>query len=304
MKWLNKLLHRPEPVRKASATDYVRAPADWSDIPGWDRYLTAQVSHGPFGVPTAIGEQGWESVRFRNLVGRHGSRIWFPGCGIDPGPRFYAYMGCTVLATDFSPVAVGVQMRFAELAPEAMFADWPSFVKSNGRFEREGRFDVADHDFTACTPGGVFDLVINCRAFQGLAPAAMASAAGNFSASLRPGGAVVIDTMNVQGRARDVLEDSLTDAGFFLPFSDSERWYRNQLESTGIVYVMVLGRPRIPGHGQYPDQHFEEYAERDQAILASFRTEYEARHAAEEASVKAALDRTETIVARVVYATG
>ena len=56
-----------------------------------------------------------------------------------------------MLATDFSPVAVGVQMRFAELAPQAM-----------------------------------------------------AAAAGYFFASLRPGGAAVIDTNNVQGRARDV----------------------------------------------------------------------------------------------------
>jgi len=304
MKWLNKLLHRPEPVRHTIPTDFARPPADWSDIPGWDRYLAAKASDGPFGVPTAIGEQGWESVRFRNLVGKHGGRIWFPGCGIDPGPRFYAYVGCTVLATDFSPVAVGVQLRYAELAPDAMFADWPAFAKNNGPFEKAGRFDVAEHDFTACAPGGVFDIVINCRAFQGLAPEAMAAAAGYFFASLRPGGAAVIDKINVQGRARGVLEDSLTHAGFFLPFRASERWYRDQLESTGIVYMMVLGHPGIPGHGQYPAEHFDEYAERDQAILASFRAEYEARRAAEEPSVKAALERPETIVARVVYATG
>jgi hypothetical protein len=304
MNWLKQLLHPREPVRQSGPTDCAKAPLDWSDIAGWDRYLTAQVSHGPFGVPTAIGEPGWESVRFRNLVEKYGDRIWFPGCGIDRGPRFYAYAGCTVLATDFSPVAVGEQLRFAELTPAAMFTDWPAFVKIKGPFEKAGRFDVAEHDFTACVPGGVFDLAINCRAFQGLAPEAMAAAAGNFFASLRPGGAVVIDTMNVQGKARDVIEDSLSNAGFYLPFSASERWYRDQLESTGIVYGMVLGRPQIPSHGQHPAPRFEEHAERDRGILASFRTEYEARRAAEEASVKAALERPETIAAHVVYATG
>jgi hypothetical protein len=99
-----------------------------------------------------------------------------------------------------------------------------------------------------------------------------------------------------------LLEDSLADAGFFLPFSASVRWYRNQLESTGIVYAMLLGRPQIPNDRQYPAKDFAEYAERDRGILASFRTEYEARRAAEQPSVKATLDRPETIVARVVYA--
>ena len=101
-----------------------------------------------------------------------------------------------------------------------------------------------------------------------------------------------------------MLEDSLTDAGFFLPFSTTERWYRDQLENTGIVYGMVLGRPAIPDHGQYPAGRFEEHAVRDRAILASLRGEYEARLAAEKPSVKAVLDRPETIVAHVVYATG
>lgn len=93
------------------------------------------------------------------------------------------------------------------------------------------------------------------------------------------------------------------DAGFFLPLNASERWYRNQLESTGIVYGMVLGRPQIPNRGQYPAKHFEECAERDRRILALFRMEYETRLAAEEPSVKAALGRPETIVAHVVYTT-
>jgi hypothetical protein len=280
-------------------------PVEWSDIAGWDRYLQAKSSGGPFRLPTVIGAQGWESVRFLSFVRKHGGRVWFPGCGIDPGPRFYAYVGNTVLATDFSPVAVRVQRRFAELAPEIMFGDWSSFVKSNAPFEKCGHFDVAEHDFTTGPPTGVFDVVINCRAFQGLSPSAMSAAARHFFAALRPGGAAFIDTINVQGRARrDLLEDSLIDTGFFLPFNASERWYRAQLESTGIIYGMVLGRPQIPNRGQYPAEHFDEYAQRDRKILESFRTEYGARLAAEEPSVKAALNTPEAIVAHVLYATG
>jgi hypothetical protein len=185
-----------------------------------------------------------------------------------------------------------------------MFADWSSFVKSNGPFEKCGHFEVAEHDFTIGPPTGVFDVVINCRAFQGLSPSAMNAAARYFFAALRPGGAAFIDTINVQGRRRDVLEASLIDAGFFLPFSTSERWYRAQLESTGIIYGMVLGRPQIPNRGQYPAEHFNEYARRDRKILESFRTEYEARRVTEEPSVRQVLDSHEAKVAHVVYATG
>jgi hypothetical protein len=132
----------------------------------------------------------------------------------------------------------------------------------------------------------------------------MAAAARNFFAALRPGGVAFIDTINVQGRARDVLEDSLIDAGFFLPFNTSERWYRAQLKSTGIVYGMVLERPQIPNCGQYPAKHFHEYAKRDHKILESFRTTYEAQRAAEESSVRAVLDSPQAKIAHVVYSTG
>jgi hypothetical protein len=72
-----------------------------------------------------------------------------------------------------------------------------------------------------------------------------------FFNALRPGGAAVIDTINVQGKTlRDGIEDSVLEAGFYLPFSATERWYRDQLESTGIVYGMVLGRPHIPAKGR------------------------------------------------------
>jgi hypothetical protein len=283
---------------------YIAPPIDWSDMAAWDRYLTSAVREAPFVVPTAIGAPGWECVRFLKSVKRLGGRVWFPGCGVDPGPRFYSFVGCNVLVTDFASVAVGVQQGFAALAPEAMFTDWSGFVKGNPLSEPCGTFDVNQHDFTTGTVPGVFDVVVNRRAFQGLSLSAKRSAARHFFTALRPGGAAMIDTVNVQGPARDVLEDSLRDAGFFIPFSASERWYRDQLQSTGIVYGMVLDHPRIPNAGQYPAERFNEYAERDEQILASFRPEYEARLAAEEPSVREVMARPETIVAHVIYTTG
>lgn len=132
----------------------------------------------------------------------------------------------------------------------------------------------------------------------------MRAAAGHFYAALRPGGACIIDTINVQGDHRNLIEDSLTAAGFYIPFQESAQWYRHRLDSTGITYWMVLGRPHIPGNHQYPPEHFREFAERDQQILESFRAEYERRRKDEAVRVNDIVNNPATIVAHVVYTTG
>jgi hypothetical protein len=190
-------------------------------------------------------------------------------------------------------VAVRYQQRLAA-----------AFQKENESAKVQGTFSVAEHDFTLATPDGEFDVVINCRAFQGLSSGAMSAAAGHFYAALRAGGACIIDTMNVQGQDRNLIEDSLIAAGFYIAFQKSERWYRQQLDSTGIVYEMVLGRPHIPAGDQYPPKHFNKFAKRDQQILDSFRVEYERRCQGEAAEVNAIVNNPATIVGHVVYATG
>ena len=132
----------------------------------------------------------------------------------------------------------------------------------------------------------------------------MAKAAEHFHAALRPGGACIIDTMNVQGHRRNLIEDRLLAAGFYIPLQKSERWYREQLDATGMVYAMVLGRPHILARDQYPPGLFKEFAERDQRILDSFRPEYERRLQEDTAEVEATTNDPRTIVAHVVYATG
>jgi hypothetical protein len=101
-----------------------------------------------------------------------------------------------------------------------------------------------------------------------------------------------------------LIEDSLLAAGFYISFQKSERWYRQQLDSSGIVYGMLLGRPRIPNRDQYPPERFRELAERDQQILDSFKAEYQRRREDEAAEVNAIVNDPATIVAHVVYPTG
>jgi len=265
-----------------------RPPKDWNDKDAWDRYFDAELMTGP-----ARSYPDFIVLRFLSFAQEKRGRIWFPGCGLDPYPYTYGQQGCKVLGTDFSSVAVRYQQRRAA-----------AFLKENESAKVQGAFAVAEHDFTQAAPDGEFDVVINCRAFQGLSSGAMRAAAGHFYASLRAGGACIIDTMNVQGLDRNLIEDSLIAAGFYIPFQKSERWYRQELDSTGIVYGMVLGRPHIPARDQYSPEHFSELAKRDQQILDSFRVEYETRRQDEATEVHAIVNDPATIVAHVVYATG
>jgi hypothetical protein len=80
----------------------------------------------------------------------------------------------------------------------------------------------------------------------------MRSAAERFHGSLCRGGVAVIDTMNVQGDRRTLIEDSLLEAGFFIAFQEAERWYRRRLAETGIPYVEILDRTHAQLNDQYP----------------------------------------------------
>jgi hypothetical protein len=224
-----------------------RPPENWDDKNGWDRYFEAELSAGrtaPYADAIVL--------RFLSFALEKGGRIWFPGCGVDPYPRTYAMRGCNVLATDISSVAVRYHQGLAA-----------TFLENEESGALQGSFSVVEQDFTHERPDDTFDVVINCRAFQALSSSAMRAAADHFYAALRPGGAAIVDTMNVQGNNRSVIEDHLIAAGFYIPFQRSERWYRSQLDSTGIVYEMVLGRPLIPNRNQYPQNRFSKMAARD-----------------------------------------
>ena len=263
-------------------------PEDWADKDAWDRFFNAELLAGRTSrYPDFIVS------RFLNFVHQKGGRVWFPGCGLDPYPRTYADQGCRVLATDFSSVAVKYQQRLAD-----------GFLADTASANSQGALVVAEHDFVLNPVDEKFDVVINSLAYQGLSPHGMITAARHFYTALRPGGACVIDTINVQGNRRNLIEDCLIAAGFFIPFQKAERWYREQLNATGIQYVMVLDHPRIPIGGQYPSNRFNEFAERDQKILDGLRAEYESRYKDEAAEVKERTEDPMTMVAHVVYATG
>jgi SAM-dependent methyltransferase len=260
-------------------------PNNRSDKHAWDRWHTAELAAGRTSdLPETL------VLRFLAFVHERGGRVWFPGCGLDPYPRAYAARGCRVLATDFSSVAVEYQRGEAA-----------ALLRELGPAAGGGALEVAEGDFVAAAPAGTFDVVINSRAFQGKLPEDMRAAARTFRATLRVGGACILDTINVQGESRSMIESSLEAEGFYLPFGKSERWYREQLDATGVPYLMILGRPHVRP-GRTPAERLAET--RGHQVLASLRGEYERRRALEEGEVEVMLARKDTLVAHVVYATG
>src|SRR5215468_1758322 len=138
-----------------------RPPTDWGDKDGWNEYFTAELS-GPSGV------EAWAAnvLRYLPFVKAKGGRTWFAGCGIDPAPHAFSALGCNVLATDLSAVAIRHQLNLASTAPSTLFSDWETAVE--GHDLTAGTFAAEEQDFRQTCPDRQFDVVINRRAFQGL----------------------------------------------------------------------------------------------------------------------------------------
>jgi SAM-dependent methyltransferase len=179
-----------------------------------------------------------------------------------------------VVATDWSQVAIDYQRGLAERFAEETPAGAP------------GSFVVEEGDFTRDHPTGPFDAVINCRAFQGLSFDAMRAAAAQFHHALRPGGIAIFETVNVGSPDhRTRMEESLSEAGFYLPFVESDRWYRRELA-------------RIHATSQEP-RGMEDNETRD-----SLRAEFERRRKLEVPEVENRINDPATIVATILYGSG
>ena len=82
--------------------------------------------------------------------------------------------------------------------------------------------------------------------------------------------------MNGQGKHRDVIEDTLVNARFYVPLYAHNKWYRKALAETGIPHMFVLGNPIIPERSDYPYKHARGSAEyeHDIGILRALTTRY------------------------------
>src|SRR5262249_49745138 len=163
------------------------------------------------------------------------------GVGMDVCPFVYAHAGCSVLATDVSEYAIGFLKHLEPRGIACIICDVDEMNTSLGIDSQRSRtIDVhfRVHDFRELLGEADFDLVLNMKAHQALPEMSMQRAAHVFFDALKPGGYAIFDTMNVQGQRRDRLEGTLTAAGFYIPYHESELWYRQRLSETGIPYNM------------------------------------------------------------------
>src|SRR5262249_59322505 len=90
-------------------------PADWADQAGWETYYAALYPDGPFRTMRGWAEEvaamigGHLAGLMKYLVQQGQTRVWFPGCGLDPLPKVFSQFGLSVHATDVSPMAVRFQ---------------------------------------------------------------------------------------------------------------------------------------------------------------------------------------------------
>ncbi len=287
---------------------YRLMPANWDDIAGWDRYYEAYCAAGLHLDRMTLG-MDWmmHAERFLKMLVQQGWRkIWFPGCGVTLAPHIYAALGFDVWASDASPVAIAVQEELrASVASRLNTAEIAAQHLPPDRLPpAPGQLHLAVHDFREPFVEDGFDCVYNIKSFQGLPPDSMKRAARSHYEALKPGRQAIFSTINVQGPLRDALEETLLEAGFYIPYHQADRWFRQAVARVGAPHAFILGRPRL-GHRRWARGWLGHLVWKlDNWRASRYRTAYEARREAEAPSVEAILADGQTKVARVIYNTG
>lgn len=275
-------------------------PSDWSDQQGWEQYYASLYPNGSYDSLSC--ETG--SISLRNLPNfvddlktQQITTIWVSGCGVSLLPKLLAQAGFTVHATDISRTAVDFQQHTDDATIELLLEN------AKIPFYAAGSLASEVHDFRQPYLKTYFDLIINVKAFQGFDQATMEQVAHSHFQALKPSHEALSDTLNVQGKRRDILEESLVNAGFFIPFYDLNRWYRSALRETHIPHIFVLGQPMIPRTGVYEQDHSK--WQQDAQILRAVAMDYHQRQQVEIAAEQKRLNESREVrLATVIYSTG
>ena len=288
----------------------VGIPMNWNDHEGWDTYYEAWYrSRGTpvlsFRDSLRFSGKLFQIQRFQVLGWK---KLWFPGCGVSLLPAVYAAFGFDVWASDVSRSAIEFQ---GSLPPPAQFVS--RMLSEQGGIEEDviqqanqaGELHFQNHDFRSDFPERDFDCILNDRAFQGLPLDSMRRAATVHWRALKPGGHAFFYTNNLQGGDRTLVEDALLQAGFYVPHHDTERWYRETLDSTGIETVFAGGvQARFTfTDGEAMEGKMERHRQ-NQAILDRICQEYEKRIKQEKEKVDITLKDGMTKVACMYHSTG
>jgi len=281
----------------------IEMPSDWDNHCRWEAYYAALPSDDFWyeNATTSTGSFPFDRLGafLDDLHTRGWFNVWFPGCGFSPLPRAMSEFGFSVHASDIAASAIEFQTNNSDIVKPLL---------SGVAVERDdlppGSLNPIVHDFR--TPLEVtIDVIFNIKSFQALPKASMKAAAESHFKALRDGGIAFFDTMNVQGDRRDLLEDTLVDAGFYVPLHAHNKWYRKALADTGIPHMFVLGTPMIPQRDDYPYPHACGSAEynRDVGILRDLTAQYRE-------NMQTEYDKEQELIsddakqAQIIYSTG
>ncbi len=275
-------------------------PKDWHNQKGWEKYYASLIRKGSY-----LDEAKWTgSISFdrlpqfvEELKSNDFTKVWVAGCGVSLLPKLLAKGGLNVHATDISPSAIAFQRNDDDPKVDALIQ------KSEVPKADSGSLTAEAHDFGQPYLENHFDFIINVKAIQGFERDTMRQIAKVHYDALKPSRQAIFDTTNVQGERREMLEESIVDAGFFLPYYKLNVWYRAKLNDTGIPHVFVLGQPTIPRFGEYADD--ETKWENDIQILRAIAAEFHQKQQAEAETVKKHFaENPETRTANIIYSTG
>lgn len=275
-------------------------PENWNDHNGWDVYYKTN----PIDLEKIADYEIRDVLRYFSAVAD--KKVWISGCGLELTPWIFSYLNCDVLATDVSSVAIEFQRKLIKESPFEKFKNLNT-IFDELKIEPKRNFiqpKIRAEDFRVVNPNEKFDVILNTKAIQGLPEEDIKRAARIFFDSTNSGGIIILSTMNVQGNSRNKIEDAFLSAGYFIPNVRAEQWYRNKLDSTGILYAMVLGNPMIPQWGQYENKGGKEQEEKDRELLRSFRQEYQERLKLNYEDDKKNYSPEKDKIAYVIYNTG
>lgn len=277
-----------------------KMPKDWHNQKGWEKYYAALIRKGSYlDEAKDTGSISFDRLPqfVEELKSNNFSNVWVAGCGLSLMPKLLAKGGLKVHATDISSTAIAFQRNNDDPKVVALIQ------KSEVPASDSGSLTAEVHDFSQPYLETHFDFIINVKAIQGFERDTMRQIAKVHYDALKPSGQAIFDTMNVQGERRDMLEESVVDAGFFIPFYELNVWYRAKLRNTGISHFFILGQPMIPRSGIY--QKDESKWQEDTQVLRSIAAEFREKQQAEAETVKKHFaENPDTGTANIIYSTG
>lgn len=277
-----------------------KKPGDWHNQKGWEKYYASLIRKDSYlDEARDTGSISFDRLPqfVDELKSNNITNVWVAGCGLSLMPKLLTKGGLNVHATDISPSAIAFQRNNDD--PKV----WDLIQKSEIPASESGLLTAEVHDFSQPYLGNYFDFVINVKAIQGFDRDTMRQIAKVHYDALKPSRQAIFDTMNVQGERREMLEESIVDAGFFLPFYELNVWYRAKLSDTGIPHVFILGQPMIPRIGEYAND--ETKWQHDIQILRAIAAEFREKQQAEAEMVKKHfVKHPETKTANIIYSTG